>query len=129
MKRIKSELMYYESGIFNIECKKVTSFLRSNHKSKLRNAKWPLDQNYLKAACVHIREKGKRGCWRVREKRNWETGREIEGPDLQIASATCTTEYNGPIKLYWRMVIMKSDIFIHKQYRFNNHHHFVKKIH
>lgn len=35
-------------------------------------------------------------------------------------------EYNVPIKLNWRIVIMKSGIFILRQYRFNNHH-FAKK--
>lgn len=70
---------------------------------------------------MYIREKR-----REREKRKL-GGTEREGPDLQSSSTTYTTEYSVPVKLYWRVVITKSDIFIHRQYRFDNHHHFVKK--
>lgn len=46
---------------------------------------------------MYVWEKGREGAEGRGKRRNWETGRETEGPDLQSGSATCTTEYNIPL--------------------------------
>lgn len=46
---------------------------------------------------MYVWEKGREGAEGRGKRRNWGTGREIEGPDLQSGSATCTTEYNIPL--------------------------------